>query len=75
MSVLTGFVLGVCIVLGLGFIFSFYLARSSTLIPNSWKQIIFEIRWTILLNRHILEDFYLRKINQVGEQSSGKINA
>lgn len=67
MSVLTVWFLSVCIVLGLSFVLMFYLARPSIGIPNNWKQINFEIQWVLLINKSILEDFFLRKRNRVGE--------
>lgn len=67
MSILTMLVLSVCIVLGLVFLLMYYLALPTMRLPNNWKQIIIEIRWILLSNKGILEDFYLRKRNQVGE--------
>lgn len=74
MSVLMVFFLSVCIALGLGFLLLFYLARPSTGLPTSWNHINFEIKLVLLLIKSVLEDFYLRKRNQVGEQSSEILN-
>lgn len=50
----------------LGFI-AFYLGRSSKEMPKTWRQLKSEILWQYLGVRGLIEDYYLRKYNRVGE--------
>lgn len=50
----------------IGFI-AFYMGRSSKEMPKSWRQFKSEILWQYLGVRGLIEDYYLRKNNHVGE--------
>lgn len=50
----------------LGFI-AFYLGRSSKEMPKNWRQFKSEMMWQYLGVRGLIEDYYLRKHNRVGE--------
>lgn len=51
---------------GLGFA-AFYVGRSSKQMPKNWRQFKSEILWQYLGVRGLIEDYYLRKYNRVGE--------
>lgn len=46
---------------------AFYFTRSSKEMPRSWSQLKAEILWQYLGIRGLIEDYYLRNYNQVGE--------
>lgn len=46
---------------------AFYVGRSSKQMPKNWRQFKSEILWQYLGVRGLIEDYYLRKHNRVGE--------